>query len=987
MTPECKREARERKALTRKTYRAEENAVLPGVPTHPAREPSSSVLRTIFDAGCHAGAIGCLLVADAATLVKFLQVGHPVSTCPLYMKSTVTQILRMEIVIVAERFIADEIGVELENEFYDQAAGSPVDLGSVQSLTPSSSLDNADALPKLETKLFNTRPWTNIISECIMAADSSSGVSRTAIKKYAEEKLNISLTPTVLSCLNRTIQSGIKSGIFFQPRGASGSIKMAPAILRENIVASNEMKNPRLQAERNAEGQAALDTTSATDSRKNAAPVLKKSIKEGVKPGSHQRRVHSKKADVTYFDGIQETIHRNSATALFHCSRCVYHISDGQGLRTWPGILWHAGPGEYRDTLVARKRCTDGRFFSVNLLFSFLSANATIDRLTAHNEITFALFYAILVPCTLVVARCAATGPERFFRLTSAAASCAMTQTVVVARVSMLVYIQWVGLMGCAICGSRGQADAAQRASRASLGSDDRATFHRLNANYSFPMPVPHKNESDELDANGNPYGNPASILYGPSNSTKVLPVQWNEDAVANLVLLANRKTLLRSLVEAQAGFLVHLESLTYPSILPSPPPYLCSSLLARVGFLTGKSVSAEATSEHVELPLHVNGSSTSQLIKADVFLGRRSSHDLECNAMRPLRRVLPLSLGPRDRQGGPDGSTVRSAHPLALRAGHGACLAITLTPDAALLRRACMVGDSEFLDIRGMYEPIVALVPVPSRSTASLLRENGFVNLRVVGCGGGNEGGVSIFIYSLPTLRTSLGALPDDLDIGRLSSENFSFSSPHLAYPCPMPTPTSPFSVMLTGRVSQMFERGSAGVWRELCAPPSSYLTPFLPLFFTFLYSPLYAPRWECDLPGAFLFVPPHLGHPDLKNAATPAPICLRLPPTKLPILIPCAKSVFHTLEQLLLLLCLLATDSKPSRHSCHKALIAQLARRWRAAGCTIGVVPIISSLPTTPMQLSNPVLNVPQAHQRRQRILYVDAHHVIALHPQVLS
>jgi hypothetical protein len=32
---------------------------------------------------------------------------------------------------------------------------------------------------------------------------------------------------------------------------------------------------------------------------------------------------------------------------------------------------------------------------------------------------------------------------------------------------------------------------------------------------------------------------------------TKVLPVQWNEDAFANLVLPADRKTLLRSLVEA----------------------------------------------------------------------------------------------------------------------------------------------------------------------------------------------------------------------------------------------------------------------------------------------------------------------------------------------------------------------------------------------------------------------------------------------------
>jgi hypothetical protein len=32
-----------------------------------------------------------------------------------------------------------------------------------------------------------------------------------------------------------------------------------------------------------------------------------------------------------------------------------------------------------------------------------------------HNEITFDLLYTILVPCTLIVARCAVTGLERLF--------------------------------------------------------------------------------------------------------------------------------------------------------------------------------------------------------------------------------------------------------------------------------------------------------------------------------------------------------------------------------------------------------------------------------------------------------------------------------------------------------------------------------------------------------------------------------------------
>ncbi|KAJ7271357.1 hypothetical protein B0H12DRAFT_1229012 [Mycena haematopus] len=67
-------------------------------------------------------------------------------------------------------------------------------------------------------------------------------------------------------------------------------------------------------------------------------------------------------------------------------------------------LTWLRDFTSYRDPLVARKCRTDRRFSSVNLLLSFLSAIATIDRLTAHNEITFALLYAILVPRTLVVA-------------------------------------------------------------------------------------------------------------------------------------------------------------------------------------------------------------------------------------------------------------------------------------------------------------------------------------------------------------------------------------------------------------------------------------------------------------------------------------------------------------------------------------------------------------------------------------------------------
>ncbi|KAF8202628.1 P-loop containing nucleoside triphosphate hydrolase protein [Mycena galopus ATCC 62051] len=468
-------------------------------------------------------------------------------------------------------------------------------------------------------------------------------------------------------------------------------------------------------------------------------------------------------------------------------------------IQTWPGVSWHADPLElepeifltwlrdfiqYRDALVASKRRTEQEthvLSSVNLLLSFLSADyrttiATIERLTAHNEITFDLLYAILVPRTLVVARCAVTGLERLFQLQFFNRTTIegvpvyqlglegvdlvdrpMTQTVVVGRVSTLVYIpffkgamriekldafplkfhpaeaqlretivrrgqKWVELMGVhhmqysGIAGLKHGCKLMRHNVKGRI-MVDRATFHRLNPNYSFPTPVPPKNEHDNgnghggLDPNGNPYGNPGYDIYGqplppqfiPPQSlpgqtfgdsalvraqanattetvdlspedllltptivygfslpdkiwlefdvTKVLPVQWNEDAFANLVLPADRKTLLRSLVEA------HHEEAGFDDFVKGKGAGLVVNLFGPPG--VGKTFSAEATSEHVKRPLYVIGggdlgtraadldASLERVFdvatawkaivlidEADVFLERRSLHDLERNAM-----------------------------------------------------------------------------------------------------------------------------------------------------------------------------------------------------------------------------------------------------------------------------------------------------------------------------------------------------------------
>ncbi|KAJ6534955.1 P-loop containing nucleoside triphosphate hydrolase protein [Mycena capillaripes] len=487
-------------------------------------------------------------------------------------------------------------------------------------------------------------------------------------------------------------------------------------------------------------------------------------------------------------------------------------------IQTWPGVSWNAEPLElepemfltwfprftdYRDALAGRKQKSEedaNILASVNILLSFVATDyrstiATIERLTAHGEITFDLLYSVFVPRTLVVARCAITGLERLFELQSFTrttvdsvpvyqlalesidlVSRPALQNVALGRVSTYVNIPhfkgatridsldvypltfhaseaalrasvvqrgkaWVGLIGVHHMQYSGIAVFKEQCQlvRHSVNGRimiDRATFQRLNANYMFPLPVAPKNDMDWDIGTPNigPYGHggmpmnvpmngsmnmppPAplpppiprgrkknwpsyippqqmwagqglsdgglvqsqanattenadlsaedllltpTVVHGFSLSdkkwlefdvTKVAPVDWNDDAFANLVLPGDRKTLLRSLVEA------HHAEVGFDDFVKGKGAGLVVNLFGPPG--VGKTFSAEATSEHVKRPLYVVGAgdlgtraedldlalqrvfdvatawkAIVLIDEADVFLERRSLHDLKRNAM-----------------------------------------------------------------------------------------------------------------------------------------------------------------------------------------------------------------------------------------------------------------------------------------------------------------------------------------------------------------
>ncbi|RPD60608.1 P-loop containing nucleoside triphosphate hydrolase protein [Lentinus tigrinus ALCF2SS1-7] len=225
----------------------------------------------------------------------------------------------------------------------------------------------------------------------------------------------------------------------------------------------------------------------------------------------------------------------------------------------------------------------------------------------------------------------------------------------------------------------------------------DRGSFRRLNPNYEMPVvksempmfnppgpdqygnypptppPIPYNPNSavptfqarsrlprEDVELTEDELMLTSPVLYGFSLSDKtwlefniehVQPISWNDEAFANLVLPEEHKVLLRTLVEA------HDSENGFDDFIEGKGQGLVINLFGPPG--VGKTLSAEATSEHVRRPLYVVGggdlgtnaadldaalnrvfdiaTSWKAIVlidEADVFLEQRSLHDMERNAM-----------------------------------------------------------------------------------------------------------------------------------------------------------------------------------------------------------------------------------------------------------------------------------------------------------------------------------------------------------------
>ncbi|PCH36706.1 nucleoside triphosphate hydrolase protein [Wolfiporia cocos MD-104 SS10] len=224
---------------------------------------------------------------------------------------------------------------------------------------------------------------------------------------------------------------------------------------------------------------------------------------------------------------------------------------------------------------------------------------------------------------------------------------------------------KWVSMMGVRHVYYRGRGAFAVSGGRckryAKFNIDSRVMVDRGDTRFANIIEiVPSMLQIDEIDITDEELMLTTPVIYGFSLSDKlwlelniqhIELIRWNPHAFANLVLPGARRALLQSLVEA------HNAELGFDDFVPGKGAGLVINLFGPPG--VGKTLSAEATSEHVKRPLYVVGGgdlgthaegvdarlkevfevatrwrAIVLIDEADVFLERRSMHDLKRNAM-----------------------------------------------------------------------------------------------------------------------------------------------------------------------------------------------------------------------------------------------------------------------------------------------------------------------------------------------------------------
>merc|ERR1711881_366695 len=157
-------------------------------------------------------------------------------------------------------------------------------MGTATSLSPVESRNLPDEMaPKAATKKSAAAPqhgsYQDMIKVAIMTLKERNGSSRQAIKKYIKANNNLGNTTdnAFTAHINKALKTGVDSGVFAQPKGASGPVKLAKPSADKKPAAATKTAKPKTEKKETA--AAPKKTTAA---KKTAAP--KTASKKTTKP-------------------------------------------------------------------------------------------------------------------------------------------------------------------------------------------------------------------------------------------------------------------------------------------------------------------------------------------------------------------------------------------------------------------------------------------------------------------------------------------------------------------------------------------------------------------------------------------------------------------------------------------------------------------------------------------------------------------------------
>jgi len=145
--------------------------------------------------------------------------------------------------------------------------------------------------PKAKAAAGDHASYQDMITDAIVTLKERNGSSRAALKKYVKANNKITTGDAMFTSLfNRAIGTGVKKGVFAQPKGASGGVKLAkkepkPAAAKPKTEKKVTEKKPVVKKATTTKKVAAKPKPAAKPAAKKATTTKKAAApKKEVKP-------------------------------------------------------------------------------------------------------------------------------------------------------------------------------------------------------------------------------------------------------------------------------------------------------------------------------------------------------------------------------------------------------------------------------------------------------------------------------------------------------------------------------------------------------------------------------------------------------------------------------------------------------------------------------------------------------------------------------